>query len=127
MRRARCFHGLALVLAALAPVGCSSYDCEDYCEDVQDCPQFDDSYAANCSVTCGQMEDLVDAAGCPDAFDDYLDCIGDVDDICIMYEDAEDLAEMECYSEAMSYGVCIMAYCNVDSPPPECTSYYDED
>jgi len=115
---------LPCLLAATAMVGCT-YDCEDLCEDMRDCPGVDNS-DYDCAEGCGQMEELADAADCSGDFDDYIDCIGG-GDVCTMYEDVENPAEMECYSEAMSYGVCIMVYCDVDPAPSECDSYYDGD
>ena len=93
---------------ALTPVivGCGA-DCEDVCEEAQDCPGADDD--EDCSKICEDAESLNEDAGCEDAFDDYISCIDDEDDICV--EDETDISKIPCSSEATAYGTCVGKYC----------------
>jgi hypothetical protein len=77
---------IALVgLIAIGAVGCKS-DCEVTCEEALSCPEAQDNaftQAIDCGDACDFSEDVYDAVGCGDQFDDYYECGADhVDAIC---------------------------------------------
>ena len=95
-----------LVGLTLGLAGCG-YSCEDLCEDSAEC----DGSTTNpddCDPLCEVQERINEDFGCEDEFDVFLECAGEVEDVCDEDEDA-------CSSEAEDYVECMLDYC-LDHP-----------
>src|SRR5262245_22382679 len=89
--------GMMLALGLFA-VGCGP-DCESLCEDGKDCEGADKD--TDCGKTCDDAKKDAEDAGCEDQYDDYISCLGDLDDIC-KYDPTKD-----CKSEAEAMAKCV--------------------
>ncbi len=101
-----------LLVVCLAGVGCGA-DCEDLCEEKKD-EGCTGSSGVNCEAECVKSDDLAEASECEDAYDDYLSCVDDQDDIC----DAND----ECKPESAALKACVSEYCSDHGDTPGCGS-----
>jgi hypothetical protein len=96
---------------ALASVACDPNDdesddddasCSSLCEDAKDCPNADQG--VDCRDQCGQSEALASRADCNGQWDDLIDCIDHVPDICRISSD-------ECMAENQAFSRCMSNYC----------------
>jgi len=85
-----------MLAMALFAVGCGA-DCESLCEDAKECDGADKD--VDCGKQCDEAEKA--AEGCEDEYDDYVSCVGDLDDIC-KFDPTED-----CKSETEAFGKCL--------------------
>jgi hypothetical protein len=100
-----------VVLAVLgaASVGCSSpADCESICKAEQDgkC-----TAVKNCSKFCADTKKVIDGAGCPQHYQEALDCANSASDVC---------AQTECADQSAALQKCVAPFCG--SNKAECAA-----
>lgn len=89
-----------LVASLAVLTGCGA-SCDSVCDDAQGCPG---ATKANCDDACGKSETLAEDAGCSDQYDDMIDCLGDMNDICSEKDPS-------CDSKISAYMGCALPYC----------------
>ena len=102
---------LIIPLLAAIPVvtGCGG-SCDSVCDDAQDCPG---ATKVNCDDACGKSETLAEDAGCSDQYDDMINCLGDMNDICSD-------KDTSCDSKVSAYVGCALPYCMNASHAAQC-------
>jgi hypothetical protein len=99
-----------LLVAALAlGTGCAR-DCEDLCEDTKECVGADKSI--DCPKNCDEVRELNEDAGCEDAYDEYLNCTSDSQDVCTVGD--------SCETEANKWNRCLVEYCSKEENLGKC-------
>lgn len=106
---------LAVLFAMPFAIACGS-DCYDLCDDMQDegCNDFDHG---SCVHLCTDEEDFVEENDkCEAKFDEWVDCVADLDDVCdSLYDPDKPDREEECRDESDDYFDCKNDYC-IDHP-----------
>ena len=99
--------GSAMLSIALVAPGCGKATCEDVCQTAEACEEG--QTREGCTLECEQFQDVADAAGCGDAFDDFVDCVDGAEDIC---------NAQEC--EAFDLTGCTLDYCKAHPDDAAC-------
>lgn len=89
------------LLAALpALTGCGA-SCESVCEDQNECPA---ATKVDCEDSCRKSEKLSEDADCSAQYDDMIDCMGDMSDVC-------SVKDTSCDPKISAYVGCTLPYC----------------
>jgi hypothetical protein len=112
---------MAVLVALPFAIACGS-DCYDLCDDMQDegCNDFDHGA---CVHGCVDYDDFVEETDkCEDKYDEVLDCVSDLDDICeALYDPDKPTEEPECNDEVTDYAECLTDYCTDHPNKDWCT------
>jgi hypothetical protein len=99
-----------MTLAGVLAAGCG-VNCEDLCEDQKACS--DVPADSDCTLYCEDARALAQIAECDEAYDDYLDCATDLEDVCSSEHE-------ECDDEERTYSSCIVEFCSENPDDPAC-------
>jgi hypothetical protein len=115
---------MSLIAAIPFAVACGS-DCYDLCDEALDegCVRFDHG---DCVHGCVDAEDFFeDDDKCEEKFDEIVDCVSDLDDVCdyASAPDPDDATpeEPECSDEVEAYVKCYQNYCEDHPNKDWCT------
>jgi hypothetical protein len=106
------------VLGALSLTGCG-YSCEDMCEDLAECEGSPEVNPDDCDPRCEIQERMNEDFGCDDEFDEYVDCVGELDDPCDVWDTSDD-ENSPCSDENGEYYNCVFVYCDAHPNNDDC-------
>ena len=80
--------------------GSNRLDCSDMCDRIATC---DGSSVASCQRDCTELEELLDSSGCSDEFDDVIDCLSGLRNVCT--------EQAACEPSTERFVGCVSRYC----------------